>query len=205
VVSGFIGILRDISERKKNEFELMEAKERALVTLESIGDAVITTDEKGLVQYLNPVAETLTGWSTDEAHNRSLPEVYDIYNEKTNQPVENPVIRCLRENSIIGLESHTVLIDKNGKKFAIEDSAAPIRDRQGKILGVILVFHDVSHARTMADQLSWQASHDSLTGLINRLEFEARLDKILVKENKNSQHALLYMDLDQFKVVNDTC
>lgn len=204
-VSGFIGILRDISERKKNELELMEAKERALVTLESIGDAVITTDEKGLVQYLNPVAETLTGWSTDEAHNRSLPEVYDIYNEKTNQPVENPVIRCLRENSIIGLESHTVLIDKNGKKFAIEDSAAPIRDRQGKIVGVILVFHDVSHARTMADQLSWQASHDSLTGLINRLEFEARLDKILVKENKNSQHALLYMDLDQFKVVNDTC
>lgn len=204
-VLGFIGILRDIDERKKNEYELTEAKERALVTLESIGDAVITTNESGLVQYLNPVAENLTGWTTDEAINRPLPEVFDIYNEKTNQPVENPVVRCLRENIIIGLANHTVLINKNGDKFAIEDSAAPIRDKQGNILGVILVFHDVSKARKMAYQLTWQASHDSLTGLINRLEFEIRLEKILENQDKNSTHALLYLDLDQFKVVNDTC
>lgn len=204
-VLGFIGILRDIDERKKNEYELTEAKERALVTLESIGDAVITTDENGLVQYLNPVAENLTGWTTDEAINRPLPEVFDIYNEKTNQPVENPVVRCLRENIIIGLANHTVLINKNGDKYAIEDSAAPIRDKQGDILGVILVFHDVSKARRMADQLTWQASHDSLTGLINRLEFEIRLENILENQDKNSDHALLYLDLDQFKVVNDTC
>jgi len=202
---GFIGILRDINERKKVEFELMEAKERALVTLESIGDAVITTDEKGLVQYLNPVAEDLTGWSTNDSFNKPLPEIFDIYNEKNNQPVENPVVRCLRENIIIGLANHTVLVNKHGKKIAIEDSAAPIRDKQGTVLGVILVFHDVSKARKMAEQLSWQASHDSLTGLINRLEFEIRLQKVLDKEDGNSQHALLYMDLDQFKVVNDTC
>ena len=204
-ILGFIGILRDINERKKNEFELMEAKERALVTLESIGDAVITTDENSFVQYLNPVAEQLTGWTTDEAHNKLLPEVFDIYNEKTNQPVENPVVRCLRENIIIGLANHTVLINKFGVKFAIEDSAAPIRDKQGNILGVILVFHDVSKARRMADQLTWQASHDSLTGLINRLEFEIRLNRTLGNHDKDSNHALLYMDLDQFKVVNDTC
>jgi len=204
-ILGFIGILRDINQRKKTELELMEAKERALVTLESIGDAVITTDEKGLVQYLNPVAENLTGWLTVEAQNKPLPEIFDIYNEKTNQSVENPVLRCLRENIIINLANQTVLINKKGKKLAIEDSAAPIRNKQGKILGVILVFHDVSHSREMAAQLSWQASHDSLTGLINRLEFEIRLDNILKKKNTSSEHALLYMDLDQFKVVNDTC
>ena len=204
-ILGFIGILRDINERKQNEFELMEAKEKALVTLESIGDAVITTDEKGLVQYLNPVAEELTGWTSIEAQNKALPEVFDIYNEKNNQPIENPVIRCLRENTIIGLANHTVLINKNGKKFAIEDSAAPIRDKLGNILGVILVFHDVSKARTMAEKLSWQASHDSLTGLINRFEFETCLKKVLSEDDDESHHALLYMDLDQFKVVNDTC
>ena len=204
-ILGFIGILRDIDERKRYEFELMEAKEKALVTLESIGDAVITTDETGLVQYLNPVAEELTGWTTKEAINKSLPEVFNIFNESTNEPVENPVIRVLRDNIIIGLANHTVLINKHGKRFAIEDSAAPIRDKQGNILGVILVFHDVSSARSMAEQLSWQASHDSLTGLINRLEFEVRLNELLEKENDQNSHALVYMDLDQFKVVNDTC
>jgi len=204
-ILGFIGILRDIDERKRYEFELMEAKERALVTLESIGDAVITTDKEGFVQYLNPVAETLTGWSTEEAYNKPLPEVFDIYNEKTNKPVENPVIRCLRDNTIIGLANHTILINRNGIRSAIEDSAAPIRDKQGNILGVILVFHDVSKARKMSEQLSWQASHDSLTGLINRLEFEVRLEKTLVDQDIETQNALLYVDLDQFKVVNDTC
>lgn len=203
-ILGFIGILRDIDERKQNEFELMEAKEKALVTLESIGDAVITTDEKGMVQYLNPVAEKLTGWKTSEALNQPLPKVFNIFNEETNQPVENPVIKVLRDNTIIGLANHTVLINKEGIRYAIEDSAAPIRDKLGNILGVILVFHDVSHARKMADQLSWQASHDSLTGLINRLEFEVRLDRLLSSDD-DSEHALVYLDLDQFKVVNDTC
>lgn len=202
---GFIGILRDVSERKRNEFELMEAKEKALVTLESIGDAVITTDESGLVQYLNPVAEELTGWLCAEAKARPLQEVFDIYNEKTNESAEDPVKKCLREKSIIALANHTVLINRNGEKYAIEDSAAPIRDKNGNILGVILVFHDVSNARKLAGQLSWQASHDSLTGLANRLEFEIRLKATLNKDDKDSHHALLYMDLDQFKVVNDTC
>ena len=204
-ILGFIGILRDINERKLYEFKLMEAKEKALVTLESIGDAVITTDDKGMVQYLNPVAETLTGWRNRDATNKPLPEVFNIINETTNEPVENPVIHVLRDNVIIGLANHTVLINKQGERFAIEDSAAPIRDKQGNILGVILVFHDVSKARSMAEQISWQASHDSLTGLINRLEFEVRLDKLLSSSDNHHDHALLYMDLDQFKVVNDTC
>lgn len=201
---GFIAVVRDISVRKEYERELLEAREKALVTLESIGDAVITTDEKGNVQYLNPVAEALTEWPTSDAKGRPLPEVFDIYNEKTNEPVENPVDQCLRNNAIIGLANHTGLISRHGKRFAIEDSAAPIRDRQGNILGVILVFHDVSKTRKLAEQLSWQASHDSLTGLINRLEFEVRLEGILEDGNSDSHHAMLYIDLDQFKVVNDT-
>ena len=205
-VLGFIGILRDISERKKYEFELMSAKEKAQVTLESIGDAVITTDNAGKVQYLNPVAEELTGWSTDDALNRSLPEVFLIVNSKTEEPIENPVTKVLEKNKIIELSNDTTLISRNGTRYSIEDSAAPIKDKSDNILGVILVFHDVSKARIMADQLSWQATHDSLTGLINRLEFENRLSKLLEK-NKNSrqQHTLLYLDLDQLKVVNDTC
>ena len=201
---GFIAILRDISVRKQFEQDLMEAKEKAQVTLSSIGDAVITTDEKGLVQYLNPVAEDLTGWKTLESINRPLPEVFNIRNEITKNPVENPVERCLRENIIVGLANHTELVSRDGKIFAIEDSAAPIRDNQGEILGVILVFHDVSKARSLTNQISWHASHDTLTGLINRYEFEIRLDKILEDTSTEAQHAIFYIDLDQFKVVNDT-
>lgn len=200
---GFITVVRDVSQRKEDERKLLEAKERALVTLESIGDAVITTDEMGLVQYLNPVAETLTEWVTEDARGKLLPEVFDIRNEKTNELVENPVDRCLRENIIVGLANHTILISRQGKRYAIEDSAAPIRDRQGKILGVILVFHDVSKTRKLAEQLSWQASHDSLTGLVNRLDFEVRLTGFLDADD-SSHHTMLYIDLDQFKVVNDT-
>jgi len=202
---GFIAVIRDISIRKQFEQDLMEATEKAQVTLESIGDAVITTDDKGLVQYLNPVAEALTGWSTIESIGRPLPEVFNIRNEKTKKTVENPVERCLRENVIVGLANHTELINRNGNEYAIEDSAAPIRDKQGKILGVILVFHDVSKARNLTNQLNWQASHDSLTGLINRFEFEIRLGKMLEPTYTESEHAMLYIDLDQFKVVNDTC
>lgn len=201
---GFIGILRDITERKQNEFELMEAKEKAQVTLESIGDGVITTNKAGEIQYLNPVAESLTGWTSDEASGKPLPEVFNIINATTEQPVENPVNRVLRDRDVIDLDNDNVLISRSGRRFAIEDSAAPIKDKKGNLLGVILVFHDVSKARSMAEQLSWQASHDSLTGLINRLEFENRLDKVLTSNSQQS-HAMLYIDLDQFKIVNDTC
>lgn len=203
---GYVGIVRDITERREMEQALMEEKERAQVTLESIGDAVITTDNDGLARYLNPIAEQLTGWSTREAEGRPLAQVFNIINEKTRQQVNNPVQRCLRENRIIGLANHTVLISRDGTEYAIEDSAAPIRNRDGEILGVVMVFHDVSHARKLAQKLSWQASHDSLTGLCNRREFENRLASALQDARDNDlQHALLYMDLDQFKLVNDTC
>jgi len=193
-------------ERDQAEAALYAEKERALVTLQSIGDAVITTDIEGRVEFLNPAAETLTGWSTGEASGLPLPQVFDIINELTRLPVENPVEKSLRYNIIVGLANHTVLIARNGREYAIEDSAAPIRARDGRILGVVLVFHDVSEKRKLTHQLSHQARHDALTGLINRSEFESQLEELLDSAtNQLKQHALLYLDLDQFKVVNDTC
>ncbi|ACL73071.1 EAL domain-containing protein [Thioalkalivibrio sulfidiphilus] len=196
----------DVTERKQAEAALFEAKERALVTLHSIGDAVITTDAQGIVTYLNPVAEGLTGWRSSEATGQPLTKVFRIFNEFTLQPTQDPVKTCLEEGRIVALANHTVLMSRDGATRAIEDSAAPIRDRNGLILGVVLVFHDVSKTRQMARQLSWQATHDALTGLFNRYEFEQRLAQALAQaRDRLAHHAVLYMDLDQFKVVNDTC
>jgi diguanylate cyclase (GGDEF)-like protein len=132
--------------------------------------------------------------------------VFNIVNEFTRDPVESPVDKVMRLGAVVGLGNHTVLIARNGQEYSIEDSAAPIRDRDGHILGVVLVFHDVSEKRKLTHQLSHQARHDALTGLINRSEFERRLKELLDSAaSQNRQHALLYLDLDQFKVVNDTC
>jgi len=201
-----IAVARDITERQQAEERLFEEKERAQVTLHSIGDGVITTDPQGYVEYLNPLAEELTGWRTSEAKGQPLARVFHIINETTREPVANPVVKCLSENRIIGLANHTVLINRYGDEVAIEDSAAPIRNRKGDIIGVVLVFHDVSKARELAHELSWQASHDPLTGLINRREFEYRLEQAFLHTTEAGViHSLLYIDLDQFKVVNDTC
>lgn len=185
---------------------LYAEKERAQVTLKSIGDAVITTDRYGNVEYLNPVAEVLTGWKTEEAAGLPLIQVFNIVNEYSREKAPNPVEMVLEDGRIVGLANHTSLIRRDGLECAIEDSAAPIRDDSGEIVGVVLVFHDVSDSRNLAIQLSHQASHDALTGLINRREFERRLElAIMNAASQNRHHALLYMDLDQFKIVNDTC
>jgi len=194
------------SHRRAAEEALFQAKERAEVTLYSIGDAVITTDAQGFVDYLNPIAEKLTGWAAVEAAGKALTDVFPIFNETTHEAVENPVARCLREGIIVGLANHTVLKARDGREVAIEDSAAPIRARNGEITGVVMVFHDVTKSREMAQKLSWQAAHDALTGLINRREFESRLQQALdASHTEAQQHALIYLDLDQFKIVNDTC
>lgn len=204
-VIGVTSLAQNITLEKENEQALAEAKERAEVTLHSIGDAVITTDAKGRVEYLNPIAEKLTGWMTDEVRGIQLTEVFNIVNEFSGEPVLNPVEKCLKEGRIVGLANHTVLISKQGEKISIEDSAAPIFLNEN-IIGVVMVFHDVTKTRELSKRLSWQASHDSLTGLVNRREFDRVLSLLHddARVHKN-QHALLYLDLDQFKVVNDTC
>lgn len=201
-----IAVARDVTERKAIEEALFKEKERAQVTLQSIGDAVITTDQLGRIDYMNPVAEALTGYACAEAKGWLLEEAFQILEETTRQPVINPVDACLACGEMVSLANHSLLISRDGREIAIEDSAAPIRRSDGAVVGVVMVFHDVTRAREMAHKLSWQASHDSMTGLVNRAEFERRL-ALLVKEChlEKARHALLYIDLDQFKVVNDTC
>ena len=183
-----------------------QEKERAQVTLQSIGDAVITTDANGAIEYLNPVAEELTGWSNAEAQGLPLPQVFDIINEGTGEAQENPVDKVLAKGCIVPLANHTALRRRDGTSIPIEDSAAPIRDRAGYITGVVLVFHDVSSAREFKQRLTHQATHDALTNLANRREFELRLqDALSIAKAQCVQHAVCYFDLDQFKIINDTC
>ncbi|CAN5494099.1 hypothetical protein BH11PSE11_BH11PSE11_30360 [soil metagenome] len=204
-VEYILGILEDITARKKSEDALVEEKERLRVTLNSIGDAVITTDTEGRVTYLNPVAEEITGWPAEEAIGQSLPNIFHIIDEKTGKKASNQVLPILRGENAMAHARSSVLIQRGGVHFVIDESAAPIRDAGGGIIGAILVFHDVSEAHLMAAEMSHQATHDALTGLINRGEFENRLINALRGGDFPAvEHTLLYLDLDQFKIVNDT-
>ncbi len=200
------GTITDITDRKRAETRVFEEKERAQVTLQSIGDGVITTDAEGCVDYINPVAQDLTGWDMRGAQGESIETLMTLINEHTRATVDNPVSRCLKEGRVITLAANSVLINKHGNEIPIQDSAAPIRDRLGNIIGAVMVFHDVSKESRLFRKLSYQASHDTLTGLINRQEFENRLVSALdsAHDDPAISHALLYLDLDQFKVVNDT-
>ncbi len=190
----------------KMQHHVSLAHERMRVTMQCISDAVITTDHLGIVESLNPVAETLTGWTQAEAMGLPLQQVFNIINEKTRTRCINPVEICLHKNHMTGASKNITLISRNGKEYGIENSAAPIRDEEGHILGVVLVFHDISAQKEMADEISYRASHDTLTGLVNRSEFESRLSHILNDMRDPMQdHALMFIDLDQFKVVNDSC
>ncbi len=203
-VIGTSGIARDVTERRRAERALFHEKERAMVTLHSIGDAVITTDAGGAVEYLNPVAETLTGWSKLEARGQPLETVFRVVDESTRQPAPNPVARCLETGKVDGLSEHCVLVSRSGREYAVEDTAAPIRYRDGSVLGAVLVFHDVTDTRRMTRQMAHEASHDPLTDLVNRREFERRLARGLASaRTTGAHHALCYLDLDQFKLVND--
>jgi diguanylate cyclase (GGDEF)-like protein/PAS domain S-box-containing protein len=200
------GTITDITDRKRAETRVFEEKERAQVTLQSIGDGVITTDAEGRIDYINPVAQDLTGWDMRGARGTPITDIMTIINQHTRATVDNPVMRCLKEGRVITLEENSILITRNAEEVPIQDSAAPIRDRIGNVIGSVMVFHDVSKESRLFRQLSYQASHDALTDLINRREFENRLVTALdsIRGSTEGSHALLYLDLDQFKVVNDT-
>jgi diguanylate cyclase (GGDEF)-like protein/PAS domain S-box-containing protein len=196
----------DVSERRDMANQLAEQHELLRVTLQSIGDAVITTDAGGVVTWLNPVAERMTGWFTREAQGHPLTEVFHVVNEETGALIENPVSICLSQGKVIGLANQSLLISRDGRQFGVEDSAAPIRSNGGDVLGVVLVFHDVSEQRRLSGEMTYRATHDTLTDLVNRVEFEKRLLSALRKaHDDHSEHAVLYIDLDQFKLVNDAC
>ena len=195
-----------LARATRSEAELFREKERAEVTLQSITDAVITTNSATEVLYLNPVAERLTGWRNDAARGLPVDSVIRLVHDDTAQAVRNPVQDCLKSHSVETLHAHAALQRKDGTLIAIEASAAPMRNDRGEVIGTVMVCQDVSHARKLAHQLSHQASHDSLTGLANRREFERKLEEALESaKREHKRHILLYLDLDQFKVVNDTC
>jgi diguanylate cyclase (GGDEF)-like protein/PAS domain S-box-containing protein len=202
----FVVNAHDITARKEAEEALYREKELAQITLDSIGDAMITADATGHVTYLNPVAERLTGWTRKDAEGRLSQEVFHIVAESDHMLVESPIDRVISTGETTGLANNTVLISRDGKEFSVEDSAAPIRARDGTLVGAVLVFRDVTSARELAQNLTWQASHDALTELVNRREFENLLGGLLASaRTRDMQHALLYFDLDQFKIVNDSC
>jgi len=201
-----IGVETDITEQKIYEEALFREKESAQITLQSIGDGVVTTDHDCNVEYLNPVAEELTGWRVDDATGRPIDEIFRGFHEETCEPLENPLAVAIRRNRSIKSVRPTLLIRRDGNEIYIESTASPIRDDRGDVTGGVLVFHDVSEARELNRKLSYHASHDILTGLVNRREFESRLERSLKSAKaRETSYALCYIDLDQFKIVNDSC
>ncbi|ABW28448.1 PAS domain S-box protein [Acaryochloris marina] len=201
-----IWVAHNITDRKYMEQELFQEKELAQVTLQSIGDAVITTDAQGQIRHLNAVAEQLTGWSCFEAQGHPIHEVFQVVDETTRRPDIQLIDSVLMTGEIAISEHQALLIAQDGQEYAIDHSAAPIRDRNTTILGIVVVFRDVSQSRQLSQQMTWHASHDSLTGLVNRYQFEQLLQKALQSAHRDQlQHVLCYLDLDQFKIVNDTC
>ncbi len=205
--TGFEGTVTDITERKRAEQQFYDEKERAEVTLQSIADAVITTDRSGTVDYINPIAEKMTGWPSDEACGRNITEIVKLVKDGGQEQVDDPVSLALASGDPIHLGDRTALVSRRGLEVPIQATVAPIRDRAGMTAGAVIVFSDVSRERRMKRLLSYQAAHDALTGLINRREFESRLSSAIdsARADKNIRHAMIYIDLDQFKVVNDTC
>ena len=196
----------DITERKLYEDALFKEKESAQITLQSIGDGVITTDGHMVVEYLNPTAEELTGWKFEEAQGKGIDEIFRGFHEETCEPLENPLSVAIRRARAIKSVRPTLLIKRDGNEMYIESTASPIRDGSGAVCGGVLVFHDVSESRELNRKLSYHASHDILTGLVNRREFEARLERSLRSAKaRETQYALCHLDVDQFKIINDTC
>ncbi len=201
-----IGVELDITERKLYEEALFREKESAQITLQSIGDGVITCDAHGRVEYLNPVAEELTGWRLEDSLGRTIDEIFRAFHEETCEPLENPLAVAVRRIRSIKSVRPMLLIRRDGNELYIESTASPIRDGSGTVTGGVLVFHDVSESRELNRRLSYHASHDVLTGLVNRREFETRLERALKSAKaRETSYALCYIDIDQFKIVNDTC
>ncbi len=195
-----------IARATQSEAELFAEKELLDVTLHSITDAVITADAQGNVQYLNPTAERLAGMRSSHAKALPITELIHLQTDHDGQPVVDPLTRCLKSVRPEVIREAASLVGADGIAVAVEASAAPMLDRQGAVIGAVMICQDVSHARQLTTQLTYQACHDALTGLINRREFEHRLTMAIDSAHlHHSQHALMFLDLDRFKVVNDTC
>ncbi len=198
-------MLRHMQERAAAEDALFSERQRAQVTLNSIGDGVISIDKEGRVTYLNPVAERMTGWSRDEANGRMLSEVFRIVDGDTRESARNPMQLAVRQDRSVSLPRNSVLIQRDGIEFPIEDSIAPIHEACGQVAGAVMVFRDVSKARQLEVELSHLARHDFLTGLPNRMLLNDRLGQAIALARRYGRRvAVLFLDLDGFKHINDS-
>ncbi len=205
IALGFVIAVAVMRRARRVDAALHQEKERALATLHSMGDGVISTDGAGRVEYLNPVAERLTGWDTQEARGRRVSEVFAIAHDSTRKHAQNPVARALAGREVVTADTDIVLTGRHGGEHAIELSATPLRGPVGEVLGAVLVFRDVTEMRALAREIAHQATHDTLTGLHNRREFEKHLQLALDRARADgTQHALCYIDIDLFKLVNDS-
>ena len=197
--------LHSVIARKAAEDALFLEKERAQITLNSIGDAVISTDISGNITYLNQVAEKMTGWSGAAASGRPFADVFHIVDGDTRETVRNPMQLAVKQDQTVRLTSHCVLIRRDGFESAIEDATAPIHSRKGQVIGAVMVFHDVSEARAMTLKMTHLAQHDHLTDLPNRLLLNDRINQAISLARRQRKHlAVLFLDLDGFKQINDT-
>ncbi len=200
----FVSQVQDVSQRKQFEEALFRERELAEVTLNSIGDAVITTDTALRITSLNPIAEAMTGWSTGEAQGRPMEEIFQLVDATTGEPVVCPLHEALRRNLIVDLAGKTALRHRNGFVTPVEDSAAPIHDLAGHVIGGVIVFHDISETRALALKMIHLAQHDTLTGLPNRTLLHTRIGQaVATAARRQQQGALLHMDISQFKRINE--
>ncbi len=202
----FVTTARDITVRKRQEANVGKGKLQARITLESIGAGIITTDTDGAIDYMNEAAEQMLGVSRSLAIGKSVPSIFSIVDEADGESLGDPVAQCLKEGRRVHLGRRALLIGKQAKReFSADLSASPIHGPDRETTGCVVVFTDVSEMRGVARELSYQASHDALTGLVNRVEFERRLDLLLNASRDGTGDVVCYLDLDRFKAVNDTC
>jgi diguanylate cyclase (GGDEF)-like protein/PAS domain S-box-containing protein len=200
-------VARDVSHRKSMEVSLSRSKRQAQYTLESISEGVITTDNDGRVDYMNRAAETLIGANRDDVTGHRVGELFTLVDDADRRPLGDPVERCLAMRRRVNMGRRAVLVTADGEhEHSVELTASPVRGPSNSISGAVVVFHDVSELRGLTRKMSYQATHDPLTGLINRREFERRLDDAMDSaHSEEAVHMLFYMDLDRFKAVNDSC
>lgn len=202
----FLTVAHDITHRKSLETSLGRGKLQARITLESIGEGVITTDRSGTIDYMNEAAEQLIGGSRSAGIGKQLLDLLSLVDEIDRSSLGDPVAKCLNERRRVNLGRRAFLLSKQSERqFSTELTASPIRGPEGQVAGCVVIFHDVSELRGFAREMSYQASHDALTGLVNRAEFERRLETALDSaRGEGVGHVVGYLDLDRFKIVNDT-
>lgn len=190
----------------RNAIKQFREQERAAVTLNSINDTVVVTNKNGIIEFMNPVAERMTGFESGQAEGKPLTQVIRLFDDSSRETFDEKITDAIGQDSPVLFKEPMLLQSDDGSESAVEAVVAPLHDQTNDVAGSLVVLHDVTQTQRMARKLEWQASHDALTGLVNRREFEHRVNEALITAHQDrATHALMYMDLDQFKVVNDTC